>query len=160
MMILNILQLISVILPLFDPVAPPQDLNNSNTILDFTSCKRVEAKLPGGLSYLHFDTPRVTNMSEETLQGSPNYVWIYLTFRWVLVLSRIRKQGHDLVIDNESKGYIRFNISPQGYVRSFTFLGQLSIPFSNYSCLFGIHEKYLNRLISRFDEGVIPDFTR
>jgi len=27
-------------------------------------------------------------------------------------------------------------------------------------CLYGMHEKYLNRLISRFDEGIIPDFKK
>ena len=28
----------------------------------------------------------------------------------------------------------------------------------NYACLFGLHEKFLNNLASRFDEGLIADF--
>lgn len=31
---------------------------------------------------------------------------------------------------------------------------------SNLVCLFGLHERYLNNLLQRFDEGLINDFYR
>lgn len=30
----------------------------------------------------------------------------------------------------------------------------------NFQCLYGLHEKYLNNLASRFVEGLIPDLSR
>ena len=32
------------------------------------------------------------------------------------------------------------------------------IPVSNFKCLFGAHERLLNNLVKRFDEGLIDDF--
>ena len=33
-----------------------------------------------------------------------------------------------------------------------------AIPVSNFKCLFGAHERLLNNLVKRFDEGLIDDF--
>ncbi|KAJ3210795.1 hypothetical protein HDU67_005006 [Dinochytrium kinnereticum] len=43
--------------------------------------------------------------------------------------------GRDLVIDNDVYGYFRIHVDPHG-----------------------LHERYLNCLVSRFDEGIITDF--
>lgn len=67
-------------------------------------------------------------------------------------------QRRDLVIHETDKEYCRIRVDPRGYVYSFTYLGPRDIPTQNLACLYGRHEKYFNRLVSRFDEKVIPDF--
>ena len=31
------------------------------------------------------------------------------------------------------------------------------LPTTNLMCLYGLHERYLNNLVSRFDEGLVTD---
>jgi hypothetical protein len=64
------------------------------------------------------------------------------------------------VIDNPDYGYFRIHVDAHNYIRSLTYLGKRKVPIDNLLCLYGLHEKYLNRLVSRFDEGIIPDFVR
>ncbi|KAJ1557524.1 hypothetical protein HK096_006800 [Nowakowskiella sp. JEL0078] len=106
--------------------------------------KKVEAILPGNIYYLHFDKPRLATHTLEWRRKQPNY-------------------GRDLIIDgdetgNKSLGYFRIHVDPIGYIHSITYLGTRSIAVDNILCLYGMHEKYLNRLVARFDEGVIKDF--
>ena len=49
-------------------------------------------------------------------------------------------------------------LDAKGFVIGLTYYGMVPIPFKNYKSLYGVHEKYLNRLIARFDEGIITDF--
>ena len=46
-----------------------------------------------------------------------------------------------------------------GFIQTVSYLGRKSLPVSNLLCLFGLHEKYLNRMLSRYQEGIIPDIT-
>ncbi len=63
-----------------------------------------------------------------------------------------------MIIDTPQT-FFCIHIDPQGYCRSLTYLGKESIPSENLKSVFGLHEKYLNRLVSRFDEGILPDFS-
>ena len=45
-----------------------------------------------------------------------------------------------------------------GFIQSVTYVGKEDLFSENLLSLYGMHEKYLNRLVSRFDEGIIPDF--
>jgi len=65
--------------------------------------------------------------------------------------------GRDIIFDNEL-GYIRIHIDIEGYCRSITYLGKQGIPVDNYLSLYGTHEKYMNRILARYDEGVIENF--
>lgn len=74
-------------------------------------------------------------------------------------------QGRDLVIDTFDSAradgsYFRIHVDGIGYIRSITYLGSKRIPVNNILRLYGMHERYLNRLVARFDEGVIVDFVR
>ncbi|KAJ3195362.1 hypothetical protein HK101_000404 [Irineochytrium annulatum] len=130
-----------IILPLIDPLAPALDLDDNGPLLKFKAAKKIYGKMPGGLHYFHFDEPRLPGQTLELRQQKPDY-------------------GRDLVIDDETLGYFRIHVDPNGYIRSLTYLGLRPIPYENYCCLYMLHEKYLNRLVARFDEGIIPDFVR
>ena len=129
------------VLPLFDPTAPEQDLDLSAKILEFHCSKQTEVSLPGDLFYFHFDRPHLPAATKE-------------------FCSTLETYGRDLVINKPDGNYFRVNIDSHGYCRSITYIGYDKIPSDNYSSLFGIHEKTLNRICARFDEGVITDFLR
>ncbi|KAJ3411300.1 hypothetical protein HDV05_002404 [Chytridiales sp. JEL 0842] len=131
-------KLAETIMPLLDPTWLPTPLIENTELLSFRDAKKVSCTLPGGLNYLHFDEPRLPS---HTLQ-----------FR-----RKLENYGRDLIIDNPQSGYFRIHVDTHGYIRSLTYLGYRKIPIDNYLCLYGLHEKYLNRLVSRFDEGIIPD---
>ncbi|TPX75085.1 hypothetical protein CcCBS67573_g03643 [Chytriomyces confervae] len=132
-------KLAETVMSFFDPIQLPQPLDDDETLLKFTESKKVYALLPGGLYYLHFDEPRLPSHTLEFMQKLPNY-------------------GRDLVINNDQYGYFRIRVDPHGFIRSLTYLGKREIPVDNYLCLYGLNERYLNRLSARFDEGVIADF--
>lgn len=67
-------------------------------------------------------------------------------------------QGRELVTDTPS-GYFKIHISQYGRVDELNILSSSFLKEkNNYVCLYNIHEKYLNNLIKRFDEGLISDF--
>ncbi|KAJ3008363.1 UNVERIFIED_CONTAM: hypothetical protein HDU68_003139, partial [Siphonaria sp. JEL0065] len=132
-------KLAETVMPFFDPITIPKELEDDTRLLKFTGSKKVFAILPGNLYYFHFDEPRLPGHTLEFMQRQPTY-------------------GRDLVIDNTEYGYFRIRVDPHGFIRSLTYLGARPIPVENYLSLYGLNERYLNRLVARFDEGVIPDF--
>ncbi|ORY44380.1 hypothetical protein BCR33DRAFT_785068 [Rhizoclosmatium globosum] len=124
------LKLAETVMPFFDPITMPSDLEDDDRLLKFTESKKVYAILPGNLHYLHFDEPRLPGHTLEFLQKQPTMDY----------------------------GYFRIRVDPHGFIRSLTYLGARPIPVDNYLALYGLNERYLNRLVARFDEGVIPDF--
>ncbi|KAJ3073780.1 hypothetical protein HDU98_000700 [Podochytrium sp. JEL0797] len=132
-------KLAETVMPFFDPISNPSHVNDNTKLLPFAEAKKVVAQLPGGLLFCHFDEPRLPSHTLEFLQKQANY-------------------GRDLVIDTPEYGYFRIRVDPHGFIRSLTYLGVREIPIDNIMCLYGLNERYLNRLVARFDEGVIPDF--
>ncbi|KAJ3394717.1 hypothetical protein HDU84_006860 [Entophlyctis sp. JEL0112] len=134
-------KLAEIVLPLFDPTKISPSLEDNNKVVKFADAKKKYAVLPGNLVYLHFDEPRLPSHSFEFVKKQANY-------------------GRDLVINTDTLGYFRIRVDPFGFIRSLTYLGERRIPVENYLCLYGLNEKYLNGLVSRFDEGIISDFVR
>ncbi|KAJ3349288.1 hypothetical protein HDU83_000671 [Entophlyctis luteolus] len=132
-------KLAEIVLPLFDPTKISPSLEDNNKVVKFADAKKKYAVLPGNLVYLHFDEPRLPSHSFEFVKKQANY-------------------GRDLVINTDTLGYFRIRVDPFGFIRSLTYLGERRIPVENYLCLYGLNEKYLNGLVSRFDEGIISDF--
>jgi len=66
----------------------------------------------------------------------------------------------DLEKRNKEIEYFHIHIDTYGFIQSLTYVGKEDLFSENMLCLYGMHEKYLNRLISRFDEGIIPDFKK
>ncbi|KAJ3084182.1 hypothetical protein HK102_000739 [Quaeritorhiza haematococci] len=128
------------LLPFFDPLCLPQPLKDPHKLLEYTAAKKVQALLPGNLNYFHFDRPRLPSHTLEYRRKQSEY-------------------GRDLIIDKPNTvDYCRIHVDKYGYIVSFTYVGDRKIPMGNLSCLYGMHERYLNRLVSRFDEGIIEDF--
>ncbi|KAG9347391.1 hypothetical protein JZ751_004958, partial [Albula glossodonta] len=60
----------------------------------------------------------------------------------------------------EEGNYFRLFLNQYGLVESITCLSKEPFPVSNYLCLYGRHELLLNRLCTRFDEGLVTDLYR
>lgn len=61
---------------------------------------------------------------------------------------------------NENQGYFSIRINSKGIILAITYLGVTRIPIENILKLYGMREKYFNRLVSRFDDGLIDDFIK
>ncbi|KAI8924099.1 hypothetical protein BC831DRAFT_498577 [Entophlyctis helioformis] len=141
-------KLAETLLNIFDPTLMMANLpEDSNDLIEFVQAKKIEAYLPGGHYYLYFNRPHLPGQLASERANKLEYV-------------RIPTAGRDLVIDRLVHGYFSIHLDPQGYIWSVTFIGQEKIPTDNILCLYGLHEKYLNRLVARFDEGVIYDFVK
>ncbi|KAL2917552.1 hypothetical protein HK105_202835 [Polyrhizophydium stewartii] len=132
-------RLAETLLPVFDPTVAAPQLDTSLRLLEFVEPKKCEARLPSGLHYLHFDRPHL--LGQRTLERADAAGY-----------------GRDLVIDTPELGLFKIHLDTQGFIRSLTVLGPREVAADNLMCLFGMHERYLNRLVARFDEGVISDF--
>ncbi|KAI8593915.1 hypothetical protein BDZ88DRAFT_390534, partial [Geranomyces variabilis] len=114
--------------------------------LRFTSAKKTVALLAGNLQYFHFDKPSLTSHTLEFRAQQADY-------------------GRDLVLDTltatpngPTGSYFRIHVAPTGIIESVTYLGKQRLPLGNILCFYGMHEKYVNNIVSRFDEGIISDF--
>jgi len=135
-------EMAQLILPIFNPVLNPTSLINDDSVLQFKDPKIISAFLPGGLTYLHFDRPRLPVQTLERRKKLPSY-------------------GRDCINSKpELNEYFRINVDPIGTIQSLTYIGVRSISIQNMCCLYGMNEKTLNRFVARFDEEGegIPDF--
>ncbi|KAJ3278025.1 hypothetical protein HK104_002732, partial [Borealophlyctis nickersoniae] len=135
-------KLAELLMPLFDPTCVPLELQDTTDLMRFEEAKKIEATLPGDLYYFHFDRPRLPSHSLEWRQKQNGY-------------------GRDLIAQppiEDPDCYFRIHVAPDGRIHSLTYIGRRRAPADNLLCLYGLHEKYLNRLVARFDEGVIVDF--
>eukprot|EP00062_Callorhinchus_milii_P013205 gi/632961029/ref/XP_007896529.1/ PREDICTED: uncharacterized protein C20orf26 homolog [Callorhinchus milii] len=136
-------QLASIMLHLFDPtlkelVEPPKELDQ--LVPMYTGSKSVGGCLPGGYYYLHIAKPGLNNIILEEQRALPSY-------------------GIDLITGKAMDGtYFRVKLSQYNMVDSITCLSLKPLPVSNYMCLYQQHERVLNNLHSRFNEGLILDF--
>jgi hypothetical protein len=115
---------------MFDPTLDPKQYPKK--LHEYRDAVKISARLPGGISYFSFDFPKLPTWKLDA--GSKNL---------------------EIAKDEE---YCRLRVDPRGYIESFVYMGPRNIPMSNLECLYGKHEKYFNRLMARFDEGVIHDF--
>ncbi|XP_067900509.1 cilia- and flagella-associated protein 61 isoform X2 [Heterodontus francisci] len=134
-------QLAALMLHLFDPTLEqvtkvPADLDKLLPI--YTGCKVRGGILPGDYHYLHISKPGI--MSCLDIQKSrPEY-------------------GREIITGSVNSGnYFEIHLNQYSMVESITCLSLQPLPISNYICLYGQHERLLNNLCSRFDEGLISD---
>ena len=70
--------------------------------------------------------------------------------------------GHELITGSVEKGnYFRVHVNQYRCVETITCLvcpDVVQIPASDIVRLYGVHERYLNNLVSRYDEGLVSDF--
>ncbi|XP_078086620.1 cilia- and flagella-associated protein 61 [Mustelus asterias] len=134
-------QLAALMLHLFDPTLeemtkPPAELDK--LLPTYTGCKIKGCVLPGGYHYLHISKPGIVSC-KEMLKSRPEYGREIITGSW------------------ETGNYFEIHLNQYSMVASITCLSLKPLPVSNYICLYGQHERLLNNLCSRFDEGLITD---
>nr|XP_029486935.1 cilia- and flagella-associated protein 61 [Oncorhynchus nerka] len=130
-------ELAAALLPFFDPTLEPA--GNSPADLDrlipiYTQAKIQGGRLPGGYSYLHATKPEQRPSAVNLVEGRE------------ILTGRI-----------ETGNYFHLHLNQYGMVETITCLSLKPLPVSNYLCLYGKHELLLNRLCSRYDEGLVHD---
>ncbi|XP_041062031.1 cilia- and flagella-associated protein 61 [Carcharodon carcharias] len=134
-------QLAALMLHLFDPTLeqvtkPPAELDK--LLPTYTGSKVKGCVLPGGYHYLHIAKPGTVSCLH-VQKSRPEY-------------------GRDIITGSVNTGnYFEIHLNQYSMVESIICLSLTPLPVSNYICLYGQHERLLNNLCSRFDEGLISD---
>ncbi|UJR28415.1 hypothetical protein I4U23_009655 [Adineta vaga] len=122
----------------YDPIfTPPKTPSGKHPLIPlYKKPKRIYAVLPGNLHYLH------------VCQTGPtvNYE----------IVKKIENYGID-IITNEKNNYFRLHLDSTGIVRTIVCLHHDKIDVYNLSQLYGLHERLLNNLRQRYNEGLITD---
>ncbi|XP_030854264.1 cilia- and flagella-associated protein 61 [Strongylocentrotus purpuratus] len=132
--------LASTMLRLFDPtiendVAPPPE---PHCLIPLYQGAKVQGGvLPGGLHYLHYGKPGL-DMPLEVQMAQADY-------------------GREIITVDTQQNYFRLHLNNYSNIQTVTCLSHQPIDVSNLLCLYNIHERFLNNLVSRFDEGLIKD---
>ncbi|KAK7506986.1 hypothetical protein BaRGS_00001837 [Batillaria attramentaria] len=58
---------------------------------------------------------------------------------------------------DSEEGYMKLVVSQYQTVERVVCISKKPIPASNLICLYGVHQRCLNNLVSRYDEGLIKD---
>ena len=123
----------------FDPLqAEPTETQDQNLIPAFTKPKIFNCMLPGSTYYLDVYKPVPDELKTEEK-------------------SRYNPQ-RELVTATEDSGYFRVVIDEYGYITQVTCLANKSFEVENIMALYGIYEKLLNNMHSRFKNHKITDF--
>lgn len=130
-------------LRLFDPTldqqtAPPEE--SLNLIPIYRNPKIQGGILPGCYHYLHVAKPGL-DVPLATQKEQPDYGKEYLTGS-----------------PGGKPDYFRIHINQYNNVETLTCLSKQAFPCENFICLYGLHERFLNNMVSRFNEKLIPDF--
>ncbi|CAH1791581.1 unnamed protein product [Owenia fusiformis] len=136
------IQLAMAMLRLFDPTLEPQPevpQDILKLIPMYRAAKVTSAVLPGGYNYLHVGKPGL-NTPLDALMAQNDY-------------------GRELITGTPggSPEYFRLHVNQYKMVETITCLSKKVLNNGNMMCLYNVHERYLNNLLSRFDEGLIKD---
>ncbi|XP_068088540.1 cilia- and flagella-associated protein 61 isoform X2 [Hyperolius riggenbachi] len=134
-------QLAASVLPLFDPTLEPvsEPSQELDRLIPIYKGPIIQGGVvPGGYHYLHVAKPAIPCPLQAQI-AQPNY-------------------GREIVTGTAQSGdYFRLHINQYNMVETITCLSLKPFPASNFLCLFGQHERLLNNLCSRFQEGLITD---
>ncbi|XP_010573377.1 PREDICTED: uncharacterized protein C20orf26 homolog [Haliaeetus leucocephalus] len=134
-------ELAASMLNLFDPTRKPFSKPPEGTdrlIPMYKGCKIKGGVLPGGYNYLHISKPEIP---------------IRLDLELALC-----DHGLEIITGEARHGnYFRMHINKYNMVDSITCFSKEPFPVSNYICLYGQHERLLNDLYYRWNEGQITD---
>ncbi|KAL6617297.1 hypothetical protein U3516DRAFT_629731 [Neocallimastix sp. 'constans'] len=134
------------LLPIFegDEQAMKDIKREDEPLISFNDLVATRCLLPGDMMFFHFDRPYLYNQTKSFREKDKNY-------------------GRNLFIGNNKETtkpieFFHIHMDTLGFIQSVTYVGKEDLFSENLLSLYGMHEKYLNRLVSRFDEGIIPDF--
>ncbi|XP_063299787.1 cilia- and flagella-associated protein 61 [Pelobates fuscus] len=133
-------QLAANVLHLFDPTLEQvNEMPDDSLIPTYQGPKIQGGVVPGGYYYLHVAKPAIPCPLQAQMTQS-NYGQEFVTGSTV------------------NSDYFRLHINQYSMVETITCLSLNPFPESNFICLYGQHERLLNNLCSRFQEGLIKDF--
>ncbi|KER30750.1 hypothetical protein T265_02896 [Opisthorchis viverrini] len=130
------------LLNLFNPAVatPEKPQKDDNRLLPrFDEPKVVGGRLPGGFNYLYINAPTPNDLSTELSEDHAG---------GCLITTGTAEEGN---------GYFSLHINKFGTVQTITCLSKKEIPTSNYIQLYSVHAKLLNKLVNRYQEGLITD---
>ncbi|KAM6280954.1 LOW QUALITY PROTEIN: cilia- and flagella-associated protein 61 [Porphyrio hochstetteri] len=134
-------ELAASMLNLFDPTSEPYSKPPEGTdrlIPMYRGCKIKGGILPGGYNYLHISKPEIPIRLDLDLAPCDH--------------------GTEMITGEARHGnYFRMHINKYSMVESITCFSKEPCPVSNYICLYGQHERLLNDLCYRWNEGQITD---
>nr|XP_002126453.1 cilia- and flagella-associated protein 61 [Ciona intestinalis] len=121
------------------PETPMPENPHEKLIPVYTDPKVTQGVLPGGYTYLHIRKPG----------DRPSYA---------AQLDNI-DHGMEIVTGSPENGnYFRLHLNQYKKVETVTCLVKdVKLPASNLVRLYGVHERYLNNLVARLNEAMIPD---
>ncbi|XP_053567984.1 cilia- and flagella-associated protein 61 [Bombina bombina] len=134
-------QLAASMLHLFDPtletvIEPPEDQDRLIPIYKGPVIQG--GVVPGGFHYLHVSKPSIPCPLKAQMAKA--------------------NHGREIITGNAVDGsYFRLHINQYNMVETITCLSLKPFPASNFICLYGQHERLLNNLCSRYEEGQITD---
>ncbi|XP_065052089.1 cilia- and flagella-associated protein 61-like isoform X1 [Rhopilema esculentum] len=129
------------LLNIFDPTLDDMErLSPDDQLIPVFSNPKIQtAILPGGFRYLHVAKPSVPTPLA-SLMMQPEY-------------------GQELVTkDASGDNYFRIHLNQYNTIQTLTCLSKQDIDIDNLVCLYSIHERFLNNLLQRYNEGLIKDF--
>lgn len=139
--------------PFLDPLTPPSDMpgySGVESITDkllprYTAPKVTFGIVAGGLQLVHIASIRggFLPTSYDSVTGCT-----------VLRTGTLPIGG---ALDDRTVHYCALVLDPFSVVQSITCLSKDDVDIRNLVCLVGLHEKFLNNLLARYNEGLIPD---
>ena len=133
-------KLAEIMLPILDPGVDDDELEREDKLPTFSRPVCKQAIVPGDLQYFCAQTAKVPTS---------------------LAAQQESKYGRDLTTEVKEAGfesYVRIHVDQYDKIESVTYLGRARVELENLLCLVGLPQTYLNRLVSRYDEGLITDF--
>ncbi|CAL8069000.1 unnamed protein product [Calicophoron daubneyi] len=131
-------QMLDLFSPFEEVPARPQ-ADEFHLLPEFERPKILGCVLPGDYHYLTVSKPALYEPLEKRKERAD--------------FGRILETGYA----KEGNGYFYIHLNKYNMVETVTCLSKKPFPASNYIQLYGVHEMLLNKLASRFDEGLIHD---
>ncbi|KAG5451628.1 Cilia- and flagella-associated protein 61 [Clonorchis sinensis] len=119
------------------PVKPEKD--DSHLLTRYHEPKVVGGRLPGGFNYLYISAPTLNDLANELAEDHSG---------GCVITTGVAEEGN---------GYFSLHINKFGTVQTITCLSKKEIPTGNYIQLYNVHAKLLNKLVTRYQEGMITD---
>lgn len=136
------IELAVAMLALFDPSRERQHAphEESLTLMPIYSAPKIDGGvLPGGYHYLKVAKPSLALPLKKRMED-PDYG---------RVLSTGKPGG--------SQSYFRLHFNKFNTIETVTCLSSVPFEVSNVICLYGLHQRFLNNIMGRYDEGLITD---
>jgi len=136
-------RLAACVLPVVDP-ASAFDLEEPLALAPYLKPKAIGARIVGPTNFFVVETP--TQYGVHAIGADGNLV--------------SEMQGRELVTEGDGSEYTRITLNRYGCVCSILHLGPSIVEHQNWICLYGLPETVINRLTSRYDEGIVTDMVK